>query len=374
MISELKIIISSLFVILLAVFSYANDENISSEQVLTYNQIKSKVLYTKYISIPEIVYTNQRFDVTINSNILISYEDRPYKIHTFINQDNKDISLINKDIIWTKIDKNNFQTNLQFKVLKDKVVLPEIKISLIDQNNEIIDESTLKKEKITYRKIAVNQKKYSQVIASNLMIVSVKTKQYTNNQLIHVLAITAIDSNLEDFYLLKYENQGQKVLKNLDNSQMLYYYVIGKRGEKNIEFNYYNTKLNKFIDINLAINLSEELVSTQTDLNPYENDMYIYKVIAVSIIVLFFLMVYFFKREFFFLFFAILFMTLLLYMVYPNKKILVKKDTKVYILPTSNSTVFMILEKDKKGKVLIKKDKFSKILFENRSIGWIKNG
>jgi hypothetical protein len=60
-------------------------------------------------------------------------------------------------------------------------------------------------------------------------------------------------------------------------------------------------------------------------------------------------------------------------MVYPNKTITVKNHTKVYILPTANSTVFKILKEEQKGQVLIKKEKFSKILFKNNSVGWIKN-
>ena len=164
------------------------------------------------------------------------------------------------------------------------------------------------------------------------------------------------------------------MLNTNEDTQTLYYYIITPRGEKNIEFNYFNTNKNKFVNINVPINLQEELVSTQTDLNPYENDMYIYKVIAISIVVLFFLMVYYFKREFFFLFFAVIFMTLLIYMIWPNSKIILNKNTKVYILPTSNSTIFSIIKKKEEVEILIKKDHFIKVLFKNKNIGWVNNG
>jgi len=369
---ELKFFISSLLIIVLAIFSHANDDYIASQNK-DYN-IKSKILYTKYTNIPKVVYTNQRFTVTISADVLISYANIPYKIHTYINKDNKNIELINQDIIWEKIKANKYETQLQFKVVSDEVVLPQIRISLIDEENEILDESVIKNKKIIYRKIAINQKRYSQIIAKSLIVTSLKTKQYTNNELIHVLVIDAKQSNLEDFKLFKYEAQGQKVLNTNEDTQTLYYYIITPRGEKNIEFNYFNTNKNKFVNINVPINLQEELVSTQTDLNPYENDMYIYKVIAISIVVLFFLMVYYFKREFFFLFFAVIFMTLLIYMIWPNSKIILNKNTKVYILPTSNSTIFSIIKKKEEVEILIKKDHFIKVLFKNKNIGWVNNG
>jgi len=370
MIRELKIFISSIFMMLFAVFSYAN----TPSNMIQNQHIQSKVLYVKYTDVPKVVYTKQRFNIKIKANILISQKDVSYKIHTNINQKKSNIELLSNDIIWDKIDDNNYETTLQFKVLKNSIKLPEITVSIIDKQNILIDKSKIKNQKIIYRKIAINQEKYSNIIASEFSITSIKTKQYTNKELIHVIAITAKQSNLEEFKLNNYSNQGSKVLKNIKDSQILYYFIITPRGQKSIDFNYFNTIQNKFIDISIPIKLKEQLVSTQTDLNPYENDMFIYKVLAISVVVLFFLIIYYFKREFFFLFFAVLFMTLLIYMMWPNKKVLIQKNTKVYILPTSNSTIFSILNEKKEVEILIKKENFSKILFKNGRIGWIKNG
>ena len=370
MIHELKLLLSSVFILFATVFLNAADDvnTISNEK------LQSKTIYTKYTQIPEIVYTKQRFSVTIQANILISQANIPYRISTNIDKESSSLKLLTQDIIWYKLNDNLYESNLQFKVIKDYVKLPKITISLIDEENEEIDKSTLKNQKIIYRKIAINQKKYSNIIASQFEVRSIKTKQYTNKELIHVLAIKATNSNLEEFNLSAFKNQGIKVIDSISNTQMLYYFIITPISQRSINFNYFNTKKNMFVDVNLPINIEEKLVSTQTDLNPYENDMQIYKSIAVSVVVMFFLMIYYFKREFFFLFFAVLFMTLLIYMMYPNEIIHLKKGEKVYILPTQNSTIFSILKSDKDVQILIKKDKFSKVLFKNNSIGWIKNG
>jgi len=370
MIHELKLLLSSVFILCTTLFlSASSDINTTSNE-----KIETKSIYTKYTKIPKIVYTKQRFSVTIQAHILISRANIAYRISTNIDKQNSSLELLNEDIIWYKVNDNLYESTLQFKVTNDNVQLPKITISLIDDENEFIDKSVLQNKKIIYRKIAINQKKYSNIIASEFEVKNIKTKQYTNKELIHVLSIKAVNSNLEEFYLSAFENQGTKVLNSISNTQMLYYFIITPISQRSIDFNYFNTKENRFIDIGLAINIEEKLVSTQTDLNPYENDMKIYKSVAIAMIVLFFLMVYFFKREFFFLFFAVLFMTLLIYMLYPNKSFVLNEDVKVYILPTQNSTVFNILGKEQRVQLLIKKDKFSKVLFENGSIGWIKNG
>jgi len=333
----------------------------------------AKTVYTKYTSIPKVVYTKQRFSVKLQAKILISQKRNPYRISTYVGKKST-VQLMTKDIIWYKKSDNVYETTLQFKVIKDKVVLPQITVSIVNKNNATIGKSRLSSRTITYRKIAINKEKYSNVIASELKVVNIKTKQYTNKELIHVLSIKAKNSNLEEFHLGKFKNQGIKVLDSNNNTQMLYYFVITPIGQRAIKFNYFNTSENKFVNINLPISIKEELVSTQTDLNPYENDMKIYKSIAVSVVVLFFLMMYYFTREYFYLFFTVLSMTFLIYMLFPNKSISLPKDTKVYILPTANSTVFSILKEKKDAQVLIHRNNFSKVLFDNNSVGWIKNG
>jgi uncharacterized pyridoxamine 5'-phosphate oxidase family protein len=56
----------------------------------------------------------------------------------------------------------------------------------------------------------------------------------------------------------------------------------------------------------------------------------------------------------------------------PNSRIILPKDTKIYILPTSSSTIYKIVQKKSEVEVLIKKDKFIKVLFKNKNIGWVK--
>ena len=247
-----------------------------------------------------------------------------------------------------------------------------VNITISDVNNTYIDNYILKKPKIIYRNIAINQKRYSNVIASQFEISSINTKQYTNDELLSVIVINAKNSNLEEFYLSSFDIQKIIDISWDEDIQTLYYSVIVPKHTKNIKFEYYNFLEDKFMLINIPINLKEDLVSTQTDLNPYENDMIYYKKITLGVIVMFFMMIYYFRRKFKYLFIGILFMTFLIILMIPNQKMIVKENTKVYILPTKNSTIYKVVEEKQEVEILIENENFLKILFINGNLGWIK--
>ena len=54
----------------------------------------------------------------------------------------------------------------------------------------------------------------------------------------------------------------------------------------------------------------------------------------------------------------------------PKGNVILKKGTKVQILPTKNSTVFYIVKKETNAKILNKKGNYIKIKINNK-IGWI---
>lgn len=334
------------------------------------NQIKSKVLYAKYTSYPKVVYTKQRFEVVIQINVLLS----KYKLFTFSTDigDGLNIKRVTNDIVWYKKSDTLYETTLQYKATNKKFILPNIDIIVENTNNIILEKVTLVKPKIIYRKIAINQKRYSNIIASQLDINSIKTRQYTNNKLLSVISISAKNSNLEEFDLASFDTQGIKDISLYEGVQTLYYFVIIPSHIQSIKFEYYNSKLNEFILVELPISLEEELVSTQTDLNPYENGLIFYKKIALAIVVFIFIMIYYFTKRGKYLFIAILFMTLIINMMMPNKTITIKPNTKVYILPTVNSTVYKIIDNSEEVEVLKQNDNFIKILFKNKNLGWIK--
>ena len=148
------------------------------------------------------------------------------------------------------------------------------------------------------------------------------------------------------------------------------FYTILPKNKKSFKFYYFNTSENKFNKIEIPIILKENIISTQTDINPNENkfftptNLFILTLIAISLIIF---LIY---QSTWLLIFPFLFSILILIQFIPKGEIVVKKGTKLQILPTSTSTVFYIVKKDTKAKILNKRNNYIKVKIDNK-IGWV---
>ena len=338
--------------------------------LLSEENIKSKDIYIDYISYPKRVFTGQKFEVVIKATILHSEENYDKIITTFIDEENIDVP--SQEPIWNKDKDNIYISKIIFKSKTEQFILPNITIALL-KDEQIVDFITVKPPEIKFEKIAVNQKLFSNIIASNLEINTVKTKQYTNSKLLSTINIEATNSNLEDIKLNKFKEQGIESLSDNPPYQNLYYFVMIQSHTKEIRFTYYNTILKDFVMITLPITLDEELVSTQTDLNPYNSSILIYKQSLVLSFLLITIILYIFKRQNIYLVIMVILISIVGYLFIPNKKIVLNPETKIFILPTKHSTVFKILDKKELVEIINEKDDYIKVLFKNENIGWIKD-
>jgi len=334
------------------------------------DDVKSKDIYIDYLSYPKRVFTKQKFEVVLKATILIDQSKYDKIITTFEGEDNIEIPEVTP--VWNKEKDNIFISNILFKSKDKQFTLPNITIALIKENT-IVDFISIKSPKIKFEKIAVNQKLFSHIIASNLEINTVKTKQYTNSMLLSTINIEATNSNLEDMRLNEFDDQGIKSLSDAQPHQNIYYFVMIPSHKKEIRFTYYNTILKDFIMITLPITLDDELVSTQTDLNPYNSSILIYKQISVLLFLIITIALFIFTKKNRYLFIMVILISIIGYLFIPNKKTIIQAGTKIYILPTKYSTVYKVLENKKLVEIINKKDKYVKVLFKNENIGWIKD-
>jgi len=331
--------------------------------------IKSKEIYLSFESYPKRVFTGQKFEVELKAIILKSKDSYENIVTTVAQQSN--IGLLTKTIRWEEQKDGSFKTKLTFKAYDQKFVMPKITIALM-KSEEIIDYASTKTIEIAYQKIAISQKLFSNIIAKDIKIISVKTKQYSNTLLHNTIQIEGLNSNLEDIKLIQYKEQGISDLSSEYPKQMLYYFVITPINTKQIDFTYYNTDQNKFVKIQVPVILAEDLVSTQTELNPYNSSMLLYKQIAIGSLLVIFLLIYIFTRNLTHLIFVAILIIAVAYLFIPNKKVLLYENTKVYILPTNNSTVYKKLDTKFIVQTLNEENGFVKVLFKNNSIGWVK--
>lgn len=330
-----------------------------------------KNLYLSYTNYPTHVYKNQRFAIEIKA--LITRNDFDYIQTKFLN--GKNISPSNPNERWVKssTNKNTFTNNFYFKATESNFIMPTIEIRLYS-NKTLLEARTILGQDISFSEIAKSDERFSNVIAKDLTLIGSKTKQYNNQEALTIIDLNATESNLEDFKLRDFSEQGITVIEdNLPNQHIIYNVTIPIH-LKNIVFNYYNTTTNSFQKISVPIILEEDLVSTQTDLNPNNSSFEFYKKIAVGILALIFLVLFIWRRKYYFLIPFIIFLIVFIVFAIPNENVKLKAGTVIYILPTKNSTIFQKIDQEMSVEEMKRKDGFTKIMFGSGNyIGWVKD-
>ncbi|XPV68207.1 MAG: hypothetical protein ACNI25_12950 [Halarcobacter sp.] len=364
---------------LLANNEFTNDESSVFDQSNTNTQVEqnqvyydSKNLYLSYIDYPKNIYKNQRFEVKIKALITRNNFDT---IKTdFLNGLN--MEPLNKDNKWEPLEnvKNTYVNSFYFKSYEKNFKLPDIQVSLYN-NGELVEQRVLKSPEINFLDVAKGDKVFSNVIAKDLTIFESKSKQYTNKEALTVIDIQAIDSNLEDFSINGFEEQGITLIEDEYPKQHMIYYVVIPIHTQSIIFSYFNTETNRLEKVIIPIKFDEELVSTQTDLNPNNSNFEFYKKIIVAVIALIFLILFIWKRKYLYLTLFLISLIFFIIFVMPNKTVKLKANSVIYILPTKNSTIFQKSSKQTIVEDMKRKNGFVKIMFksnENKYIGWVK--
>jgi hypothetical protein len=335
---------------------------------LCINLFAAKNLYLSYNKIPTNVYKGQKFEVVVKA--LITTNDFNGLTSTFSNSSN--ITILNPKNPWKKVAEDTYENSYYFKVKNPNFRFPDINVKLMS-GSYLVDSSDLESPTFKYTDIGKGDEKFSGVIAEDFILKAYKTKQYNNKEALTIIDVDAINSNLEDFKLKDIEEQGASALKEVDDTQNLVYYFVAPIHKKKIVITYYNTKTKNMKDVTIPLLLQNELVSTQTDLNPNDSSFEKYKKIAAIFFFIVFFILYIWKRKKIFLIISIVLLIVSILYLLPNEKGIVKKDSNVYILPTKNSTIFFKLENNQNIEVLDKKNGFIKVLgIDSEFIGWIK--
>jgi uncharacterized membrane protein len=329
----------------------------------------AKNLYLSYSKIPNQVYKNQKIEVIVKA--LITTDNFDSLSTNFVNSSN--VNILNPNNPWKKVSNDTYINSYYFKLKQGNFRFPDINVKLLN-GSSIVDESYLSSPSVRYSDIAKGDSRFSGIIAEKFILKAYKTKQYNNKEALTIIDVDALNSNLEDFKLHGIEEQGISNIKDDGNKQNLVYYFVTPIFEKKVIFTYYNSATKSFKDIKIPLVLQNELVSTQTDLNPNDSNFEKYKKIASIVVFILFLILLIWKRRNKILIFLTL-VSFVITMMYnlPNATGIVQKDSFVYILPTKNSTIFFKVENNQKVEILERKNGFIKVLgLDSDFIGWIK--
>lgn len=343
-----------------------NQKVIFNKDELITNLRNENNIIVRYEQAPSKVFLKQQFEINLRATI--ATDDYDYILTSF--EGGNGYEIINKESKWLWQNSRFFTNKFIVKVKNLDFILPDIVVSLV-KNNTIVEEFKLNSVQIDVSSVGNQLEHFSFVIAKDLKLISHFTRQYDNNTLLTLLEIEASQSNLEDFKFKNIQKQGiESFVGDFDNQKLIYYAIVPIHYDK-IVFSYYNTTTSKIEMVSSAIVHTNDIVSTQTDLNPHTSEILFYKKIAFGILSVLAIVIFIiFRNKLTFLLMVII-ISIFGYLYMPNNNIVVPKNINVFILPTKSSSVFFKTDKELNVEVLDKKRGYIKILLPDDKIGWI---
>ncbi|HIQ50563.1 MAG TPA: hypothetical protein EYH54_01165 [Nautiliaceae bacterium] len=256
-------------------------------------------------------------------------------------------------------------TNNKFTHIINLYYKPQNNSKLFIVGNEIYKEINL--SSLYTLKELPKIENFCKVLANNLEITNIIASKFNSNYNLLSFSIKGENSNLKDFSIgLKDEN-----LSLVSPDEATFLGLIDKN-KTEISFYYFNLSNETFNKITLPINIKEETISTQTNINPTQGTLFTPINILILTIITFLIVLFLVYQKIWLIFFTLILTGILIYNNLPKGEVYLPYNTKIYILPTKNSTVFYITPVGKKAKILKKLNDYTKIEIDNK-IGWVKN-
>jgi len=328
--------------------------------LLLYSTLLTAQTEYKYSYVPKSVYQNQVFPVTI---VIIDTKSTDIPTFAFDTQSNNQ-PLVDKPLV-IRNGNDSFYT-FYFKAKKENIRVPSMVLSTSDANVEFPEQTILVK--------ALKADKYfSSVLAADLKVKNTQVSNYDEKRHMITLNIEAFEANLEDMHLENVVESGIENLKRKFAKVTASFYVVLPSATKVLKFSYFNTIKKQFITLSVPVVVQDTSVTTQSGLNPKEDNFEKLKKYTLMALSLFFLLMFLFKRDFFYLVLFVVAIITLLTLYIPHKKICIKEGASLYILPMSTSTISTIIENQTETPILGERNHYKKIEYKKGIIGWVKD-
>lgn len=330
--------------------------------------LQQKVLYLSYVEVPKRVIKGEVFSITVKTfTVIEDFEDIEYTLSK-----SSGIEILNDGIPYRKTIEHAFLDTFYFKAVSGDIRLPDITATLKDSFGTIYPPVTLKAQSVDT--VTLNPRaNYCNIVAKDFTLNRYKTTPYDATHNIVVFSASAKQTLLRDFYLPNIALQGFESLKDtIESSKMIYYAVIDAKKE-NLLFSYFNTLKNDYIDLDIPIIVDDDRVSTQSDLTPKDNSKKRLKLFIAAGIVFFGVVMLLLRQRYGYIIFIVIPAIYIVMLLLPEKRVCVRPQTKIRILPLENGTIFEVTDKkmflQKKGET----KGFVKVELSNKKIGWVKD-
>ena len=338
-----------------------DDKNISAPIEAKQN------IFLSYEKPPSNIVVNQQFSIKVKAIVTTQNFDKIK--NRIIPQEN--LKVLNSDENWTKQDDYIYYKTFYLRAKENNATFPQIFFELY-KNDKLVASQKFPDVKLNI--ITLHTGKYfSNIVANSLDIVKIKTTKFDENSLLVVLEIVAKNANLKDFKLSWVIRDGIDSFVDKFPMSKIYYYAIVPKYTNKFVFTYFNIKQNRLIKKSINLIINDEEISTQSDLNPQESSFNLFKNITYGSLAVILLLIFFKRRRVVYLLFFIILIVLFFSNINPLRNIFISKNSKIYILPIKNSTIFYITPNKMKVQKLNKRENYIKIILPNKKIGWVKD-
>lgn len=315
---------------------------------------------------PNKFYVGEVFCIIINAK---TTENTDFDFLVSVDKNNE-LDFLNPNPIWEK-NNDSYTSTLWFVAKTSNASLNQISVKL-SRNKEIFQEAHININPIKFENITAN-KNYSHIVASSLEVKKLKAGIFDDKNIIMMLELNATNANLKNFYIQGIKKQGIENLKGDLNASSGFYYAILPSYQNNFNFSYFNKDEKKIENFNLNFQVSDDEISTQSDLNPVNKQLNIYKQYALWALTLIFALIFIFKKNYIILALGVVCFALGFLVDTKTQNAILKANSKAQILPTQQSTYFYSNTKAENVEILGKRLNYVKVLFQNGKIGWVQS-
>ncbi len=313
----------------------------------------------KYSYMPKKVYENQLFPITV---VAVHAEgDSPSLIY---DSSSALEPLFNKPL-QVKNGSETFYT-FYFKAGKTDVHIPILFITSdkheVSLPGHYISIATLKPKD-----------DFSGVLAAEMKIKNYQVSNFDEEHHMVTLDLEAYEANIEDMMLKDVNEYGIEDIKRDNAKVTAEFYAVLPRRQKELSFSYFNTIKQRYVPMQVAVEVANASVTTQSDLHPKVDAFKRLKRYTLIALAIFFILMFIWKRDFFYLVFSVISIITLLTFYIPHKKICIKQGSPLYIIPTETSTISTRIENQLKTVLLGKRGVYNKVEYKKGIIGWVKN-
>ncbi len=314
----------------------------------------------KYSYLPKTIYENQIFSITVLE--IDSVADN--KIN--FNFNSKSITQpIFRIPLLVKNGNDTFHT-FYFKAENKSIILP----SLVIKDNYGV--TVLKKHSIPIKNLKYRDD-FCGVLSADMKIKTSQSSVYDKSNNLVTLSIEAYEANIENMHLRDVLESGVEQISRKGAKVVAEFYAVTPVTQKKLKFTYFNTIKQQYTFLETNIDIKDSTVSTQSQLNPKNDNFDKLKKYLFSILIIIFFLLTMWKKDLFYLFLMFVSVAILLTFYMPKEKICISQGTALYILPTNGSRTCTTTNEEFTTDVLNQRAKFYKIEYSNGVIGWIKD-